>query len=74
MKKKTLVILGIIVSFCVMSSCKNNNNPKENDGSNAGEVEAVTEGLQQQDDTLTVFEHIQERGVLVAVTNCSDIN
>ena len=74
MKKKTLVILGIIVSFCVMSSCKNTNNPKENDGSNAGEVEAVTEGLQQQDDTLTVFEHIQERGVLVAVTNCSDIN
>lgn len=74
MKKKTLVILGIIVSFCVMSSCKNTNNPKENDGSNAGEVEAVTEEFQQQDDTLTVFEHLQERGVLVAVTNCSDIN
>lgn len=74
MKKKTLVILGIIVSFCVMSSCKNTNNPKENDGSNAEEVEAVMEELQQQDDTLTVFEHIQERGVLVAVTNCSDIN
>lgn len=74
MKKKTLVILGIIVSFCVMSSCKNTNNPKENDGSNAGEVEAVMEEFQQQDDTLTVFEHIQERGVLVAVTNCSDIN
>ena len=75
MKKKTLVILGIIVSFCVMTSCKNTNNPKENDGSDAEEqVETVIEEPQQPEDTLTVFEHLQKRGVLVAVTNCSDIN
>ena len=76
MKKKTLVILGIIVSFCVLASCKNTKNSKENDGSNAEEeqVETVIEEPQQPEDTLTVFEHLQERGVLVAVTNCSDIN
>ena len=69
MKKKTLVILGIIVSFCLLSSCKNTNN-----STNITTEEAESETPQQPEDTLTVFEHIQERGVLVAVTNCSEIN
>ena len=75
MKKKTLVILGIIVSFCFLSSCKNTAKSKENKGdvSEEEQVEAMSKALQPED-TLTVFEHLQERGVLVAVTKCSDIN
>lgn len=70
MKKKTLVILGVIVSFCLLSSCKNTNNSTNITTEEASESETP----QQPEDTLTVFEHIQERGVLVAVTNCSEIN
>jgi membrane-bound lytic murein transglycosylase F len=49
---------------------------KENeiDKSDEKQEETVMEELQMPEDTLTVFEHLQERGVLVAVTNCSDIN
>ena len=76
MKKKTLVILAIIISFCILSSCKNTDNPKEKDGSKSEEKqeETVTEEPQQPADTLTVLDHLRERGVLIAVTNCSDIN
>ncbi len=76
MKIKTFVILGIIVSFCFLYSCDNVGKSKENeiDISDEKQEETVTEELQMPEDTLTVFEHLQERGVLVAVTNCSDIN
>jgi membrane-bound lytic murein transglycosylase MltF len=76
MKKKTLIILGIIISFCFLFSCKNSENPKENDGNKSEEKqeETLIEESQQPMDTLSVLEHLQERGVLVAVTNCGDIN
>ena len=76
MKKKTLVILGIIISFCFLSSCKNTDNPKEKDKNKSEEKqeETLIEESQQPMDTLSVLEHLQEKGVLVAVTNCGDIN
>jgi len=76
MKKKTRFFLGIIVSFCFFFSCQNAENPKENLENEPEEelVEMVIEEPQQPEDTLTALEHIYERGALVAVTNCSEIN
>ena len=74
--KKIIIIVGIIVSFCFLFSCKNTDSPKEKDVDKSEEKqeEMVIEESQQPIDTLSVLEHLQERGVLVAVTNCSDIN
>ena len=59
MKKKTLVVLGFLFFFWTLTSCQNQPVP---------EVEETVE------DTLTVLQHLQERGKLVAVTNCEIIN
>lgn len=76
MKIKIFVILGIIVSLCFLYSCDNTGKSKENEigESDERQEETVMAEPQLPEDTLTAFEHLQERGVLVAVTNCSDIN
>lgn len=60
MKNKALVILGFLLLCLALVSCHDNSQLTENDG--------VVE------DTLTVLQHIQERGKLRAVTNCELIN
>ena len=59
MNIKTPVILGLLFFCWALTSCQNKSqNP---------EGEAVA-------DTLTMLQHVQERGVLRAVTNCEIIN
>ena len=59
MKIKTLVVLGCLFFFWTLASCQDQPVP---------EPEEVVE------DTLTVLQHLQEKGKLVAVTNCEIIN
>lgn len=60
MKKKTLVILGLLFFCWAFTSCQNE--PQKPD-----ELVAVT-------DTLDCLQHVREKGVLRAVTNCEVIN
>lgn len=64
MKIKTTVILGLWFFFLVLTSCQNTPPPVEE------KVEEKTVPV----DTLTVLQHMQEKGKLVAVTNCGAIN
>jgi len=70
-------LFGIVIAFFVMTACDNAGNTNKNTESESIKEEqdsVVMEEPQQPEDTLTYFEHVQERGVLTAVTNCSDIN
>ena len=60
MKIKTTVILGLLFFCWALASC-------HNESQTPGNIDAVT-------DTLTMLQHVQERGVLRAVTNCEIIN
>ena len=60
MKIKTPVILGLLFFCWALTSCQNEPEPYSE---NAEDV-----------DTLTMFQHIQNNGVLKAVTNCEIIN
>ena len=60
MKKSFYFFLALLISVVGLTSCNNNPQP----------VDEPVEEL----DTLTVLQHIQERGRLVAVTNCEIIN
>ena len=60
MKIKTPVILGLLFFFWALTSCQNQPEVVENEDVFV--------------DTLTVMQHLQERGKLVAVTNCEIIN
>ena len=60
MRIKTAVILGLLFFCWALTSC--------HDESQAPVVDAEVA------DTLTMLQHIQERGVLRAVTNCEVIN
>lgn len=65
MKIKTqnnTIFFLVFLTLVFFASCKNNaDNQRDRE-------EALVE------DTLTVFEHLMERGTLVAVTNCGEIN
>lgn len=61
--KKTIQILFFVTMLISFSAC-NNRVDNEMDANEA----------QVEEDTLTVFEHLLERGTLVAVTNCGEIN
>ena len=65
MKIKTqnnTIFFLVFLTLVFFASCKNNtDNQRDSE-------EALVE------DTLTVFEHLMERGTLVAVTNCGEIN
>ena len=60
MKKLLRFFLALLLPLGWLASCNDNTQPEE---------EPVVE-----QDTLTVLQHIQERGRLVAVTNCEIIN
>ena len=60
MKKLLRFFLVLLLPLGWLTSCNDNPQPEE---------EPVVE-----QDTLTVLQHIQERGRLVAVTNCEIIN
>ncbi len=63
MKIKTIYILILLALGIAFSSCQENPQIVENEEE---EVKPI--------DTLTVLQHVQERGKLVAVTNCEIIN
>ena len=60
MKIKTPVILGLLFFCWTLTSCQNEPEPSSE----------IVEDV----DTLTMFQHIQNNGVLKAVTNCEIIN
>ena len=60
MKKVTLAVLGFLFLGWALASCQNDPKTTEDEG--------------RTDDTLTAMQHLQERGKLVAVTNCEIIN
>jgi len=60
MKKKTLFFLGVMLPFLGLAGCQNN--------------VVEQEEFETEKDTLTVMQLLQERGKLVAVTNCEIIN
>ena len=63
MKIKTIYILGLLALGIAFSSCQEKPQIVETEEEEAKPI-----------DTLTVMQHIQERGKLVAVTNCEIIN
>ena len=62
MKKKTLVGLGISLLIWALASCQNQPDVP------------IEEPEKRVEDTLTALQHLQEKGKLVAVTNCELIN
>ena len=60
MKKKTLFLLGILLPFLGFFGCQND--------------VMVQEDEEMEKDTLSVMQHLQEKGKLIAVTNCEIIN
>ena len=68
--------LGIIFLFFILTACDNVVQVSETQEQETDFVEEDTLFVEPEApfDTLTVFEHLKERGVLVAVTNCADIN
>lgn len=68
--------IGWVLSFFLFSACDNLNygtDKTELTTALKSDTLAVLE-TRLPDDTLSVMDHLRERGVLVAVTNCSDIN
>lgn len=78
MRSRSFKSLGLIISFFLLTACDNAGNfalkAKQNLDLKENTDTLIIEGAQLSIDTLTVMEHLRERGVLVAVTNCSDIN
>lgn len=62
MTKKAFIALGILLLTLVFTAC------------NGDQDKAEISQQEQQDDTLTCFERLMERGTLVAATNCAAIN
>ena len=60
MKTKTLFILALLFLSWALTSCQNESQTPSDS--------SITT------DTLTILEHVQERGILRAVTNCETIN
>lgn len=63
MKIKTIYILGLLALGIAFSSCQEN-----------PQIVEIEEEELKPIDTLTVLQHVQEKGKLVAVTNCEIIN
>ena len=76
MLRVTFRRLGIIFLFFILTTCDNAGQLAETQEqeTDLAEEEKVLVEPEAPIDTLTVFEHLKERGVLVAVTNCGDIN
>ena len=76
MHKRQLKNIGLILSFLFFAACDNVDSMLGKFKQNIGieEDTLVMNELQQPEDTLTVFDHLKEKGTLVAVTNCEAIN
>lgn len=76
MLTKTSKKLCIILSLFLLTACDNANFSRKTNPQNAEPKEDTIVVIEPElpADTMTVFEHQKERGVLVAVTNCSEIN
>ena len=76
MHKRQLKNIGLILSFLFFAACDNVDSMLGKFKQNIGieEDTLVMNELQQLKDTLTVFDHLKEKGTLVAVTNCEAIN
>lgn len=61
MTKKAFINMGILFLMLVFTACNGGRNKAKNT-------------QEQPEDTLTCFEHLMERGTLVAATNCAAIN
>lgn len=61
MTKKAFINMGILLLILVFTACNGGRNKAKNT-------------QEQPEDTLTCFEHLMERGTLVAATNCAAIN
>ena len=65
MKIKSIVILSMLAVFGLLSSCQNIEEP---------EVTEEIKEIELVEDTLSILQHLQEKGKLVAVTNCEILN
>ena len=76
MLKRPLKNIGWILSFLLFAACENGNSllGKINQNSDSQGDTLMMADAEQSEDTLTVFDHLMEKGTLVAVTNCADIN
>lgn len=70
MAKKVLCFIEIVLSFFIMTACHNGEHQSESEENKTDTLLVETLSI----DTVTTFERLQEKGVLVAVTNCGDIN
>ena len=79
MAKKIYRVVAVVLSCCFLAVCQNKVNVEELKDEI---VEVQTDTLETQEpeplappiDTIPAFEHVKERGALVAVTNCGDFN
>ena len=76
MLTKTSKKLCIILSLFLLTACDNANFSRKTNSQKAEPEEDTIVVIEPElpTDTMTVFEHQKERGVRVAVTNCSEIN
>lgn len=80
MHSRLFNILGWTLSLLLLVSCTDGvlsdskSNSESKQGYDLRDDTAKVEHHTLADDTLTVMERLMERGVLVAVTNCSEIN
>lgn len=77
MIKKTFYSIISFFLFCfLLGACHNGGLKDKNANEDVG-IQCDTLGVQEMllpEDTLTAFEHLMEKGTLVAVTNCEDFN
>lgn len=79
MAKKLYHLIAVLLSCCCLVACQNKEAVEE-DKVEVVEVQSDTLEIQEPEpplppiDTIPAFEHVMERGALVAVTNCSDFN
>ncbi len=76
MRGRLFKSIGILIPFLLLTACQNPVKVEEKfeQEIDLEEDTIIIEEPQLPIDTLTVMEHLRERGVVVAVTNCSEIN
>ena len=65
---------GLLLSLLLLGACVNKSDEPNITVHNPQENMDTVMVIPPPVDTLTVFEHLQQRGALVAVTNCGEIN
>ena len=72
MTKTTRFFVGFFIAAFALVACKEGQNPNLGKGQNSPDDSLAL--VEQAGDTLTLLDRLKEKGVLVAVTNCGDIN